>query len=217
MTPPRKKAPGPKKPPAEQTPPSPPETEPGDGGEASSTASSKGSAPSGFVSEPGPDFEPGQEPEPAPEQSAELHALPGLAPEWEERAVMEILVAKGELLHLFGGVADDDWRYTLADLKSIAPPLCRILNRHAVTAAAAGAQDPIALAIGVSGYAIRSARERQAVLQALEAEPEQPITGVPAPEGAQPPPDFEPGFQEVEPETPPAPAGPASGLDWRLA
>lgn len=197
--------------------PGPSPSSPGDGDHSanSSTGSGKASqadAAAAFVSNPGPEFQPGDEPPPvagAGDVEPPLQLLPSLEPEWEDEAVARLLVAKGELLHTFVGVADDDWRYTEADLRAIAPPLSRILNRYPATKAAAVGQDPLALAIATSAYAIRSAQERAAALKArAEEEVEQPVTGVDAHPGNQAP---GPG-----PETPPDPDAPAAG-GWQIA
>lgn len=185
-----------------------PDPSPGEspGAEGSSRASERGSqGPElGFLGNPGPAFDPGGEEAPEQPQEADLRALPALEPEWDEEALQRLLLAKGELLHTFAGVAENDWRYTAADLKAIAPPLSRILNRYPATRAVSTAQDPLALAIGVSAYAIRSGRERGAVLRELAEEPEEPITGVPAPPGAGPPEPETPINADVDPETEPA-------------
>lgn len=159
----------------------------------SSKDSAKGSpadASAAFLSDPGPGFDAAGEPGPEPEQApAALHALPGLEPEWEEDALARLLLAKGELLHTFAGVAENDWRYMAPDLKAIAPPLARILNRVPAARAAAVGQDPLALAIATSAYMIRSGKERAVALRALREEMvDEPITGAAAPAGAEPPP-----------------------------
>lgn len=156
----------------------------GDSSTESGRASQTGDV---FVADPGPAFQPGDAPEPE-QPAAELHALPEPAPEWMEDTVRGLLSTKGELLHALVGVADEDWRYTEVDLQAIAPPLTRILNRYPATAAAAAFGDPMLLAVAMSAYGIRSARERSEMLQAIAEEPDQPITGVPAPAGTEPPP-----------------------------
>lgn len=206
----RKKA-SPKKA-APSQPPSPEEVADGAEGSApSSTASGTGSPTTnggGFVTEPGPTFEPGPEDDapPAAGNVAELRPVPDEIPEWGEDTIGQLLNAKGELLHGAIGVADDDWRYTQADLAAIAPPLARILNRYPATRAAAGMGDPLALTIGVLGYGVRSTRERAAVLRQWEEEAEDDeggVTGEPA--TVQPP----PGHPAAAAPPAPAPVAPA--------
>lgn len=165
---------------------------------ASSTASgrpSQGGSP--FIVEPGPAFDPAQAP-PGPElePQAGLHALPPVEPGWEEETVQQLLGVQGQLLHSAIGVAHQDWLHTEADLKAIGGPLTRILNRYPATAAAAAMGDPVALALGVGAYGVRSSRERAEVLR-LRAEEEQPITGAPA-------------------ESMPPPAGVDGEVDWQI-
>lgn len=150
---------------------------------ASGTASARVSpAASPFITEPGPIFDPeAAAPGPEPQPEAELHALPGVEPGWEEETVQQLLGVQGELMHSAIGVAEADWLHTQADLKSIGGPLTRILNRYPATAAAAAMGDPVALALGVGAYGVRSSRERAAVMRARAEEEEQPITGTPAP------------------------------------
>ena len=157
----------------------------------SSTASEKASsADSPFISDAGPGFNP-EHAEPGPEAppSAELHSLPELEPGWEEEVVQTLLTTQGQLMHGAIGVAEYDWLHTQADLVAIAGPLTRILNRYEPTRAAAAMGDPVALALGMGAYGVRSVRERQEVLKAIGEEEEVPVTGVPAPPGSGPPAD----------------------------
>lgn len=191
--------PGNQPPPGPNDPNQSPPSAPSEG--ASSPASGRDSGGNAFVSDPGPGFDPAGQPEPALE--ADLHALPGMVAQWEKETVATILVAKGEVIHTFAGIADNDFRYTEEDLRAIAPPLVNILNRYLPELA--GAQDPIALAVGLSSYLIRSGRERAQVKALLAAEEEQqpqPITGAPAPAPVTP----APSQQEMPPYPPPAPA-----------
>lgn len=140
----------------------------------SSTGSSAGServAANGFFSDPGPGFDEeaaarAPEPEPAPE-------VLDLA--WHEETVRGLLEAQGAALHAVAGKAETDWVYTRDELRAIAGPLTRILNRYPATQAAAGSGDELAVLIGVTGYTTRSIRERQAALKAIrdQAEPEE--------------------------------------------
>lgn len=74
------------------------------------------------------------------------------------------------MLHALAGKGDDDWLYTQAELRAIAPPLARILNRYPVTAAAAGSGDELAVLIGFGGYAMRSIQVRREAIAAERAE-----------------------------------------------
>lgn len=161
---------------------------PSSGAAASSTASSAASPPSGgpFVGDPGTAFDPRQAP-PAPELEDEPEEV--LAIEWEEDQVRRWLMVQGELGHALAGVGDNDWKYTEADLVSIAGPLSRILNRYEPTRAAAAYSDPASVIFGFSMYTIRSAGERRKALAQLRSQEEVPITGEPAPAGSGPPTD----------------------------
>jgi hypothetical protein len=228
----RKKA-APKSPPPTRPQPSPSDPA-GEGSEDLSTESAKaspsnGAAAGGFVENPGPGFQPSPEDAaPTPAEPTELHPVPDLIPEWEEATLGQLLSAKGELLHGAIGVAEEDWRYTQADLAAIAPPLARILNRYPATRAAAAMGDPLALTIGVLGYGVRSTRERAAVLREWEEEAEQDPGGVTgAPATVQPPPGHPaaaapaapapvapaPPAPPAPPAAPPAPAAPAPPFD----
>ncbi|HET7120297.1 MAG TPA: hypothetical protein VFI17_03475 [Solirubrobacterales bacterium] len=169
-------------------------------GTASATPSPLGSP---FIAEPGPAFDAEQAPPgPEPQPQADIHALPTPEIAWEEGTVQDLLDVQGQLLHGAIGVADQDWLHTQADLKAIGGPLTRILNRYPATAAAAAMGDPVALALGLGAYGVRSTRERAEVLRA-QAEEEVPITGVKAPPGAGPP---EPG-----------PHGEPGGVEWQIS
>jgi hypothetical protein len=62
--------------------------------------------------------------------------------------------------------------------------------------------DPVALALGIGAYGVRSTRERAEVLRA-RAEEEVPITGTPAPPGSGPP-------------APPQQSQDEDGPQWRI-
>lgn len=174
------------------------ETEsPADAG-GSSAASSTGSPASGpFVEDPGVAFDPrrapaGPELPPSPAEAEQVAAI-----EWEEDQVRRWLLLQGELGHTFVGAAENDWRYTEADLKAIAGPLSRILNRYDTTRAAAAYSDPASVIFGFSMYTIRSVGERRRALAAQAVEEEVPITGEPAPPGS-------------------GPLSDPTGLDWQI-
>jgi hypothetical protein len=170
-----------------------------------------------FIGDPGPAFDARQADELAGEPASprgQLHALPGggeLGLQVEEETVRGFLTAQGELAHLAIGVGELDWRYTEADLRAIAPPLTRIVNRYpaaAETVAALG--DPAAAGIGLFNYGLRSLQERRAVLAAREAEPDVPITGAHAPAGTGP---TQPAATGPGPEA--AGGGPPpEGIEW---
>lgn len=197
----------PSPPPQEPTPsPNPsPESPSPSAEEGSSTASAKPSSPgSPFIEHPGPDFDP-EHAEPGPEapaaepEAGALYALPEVAPEWEEKAVQELLTLQGRGVHALIGVGQSDWIHTEADLVAIGGPLTRILNRYPATRAAAAFGDPILLATATGMYAIRSVEERRAVLAILAAQQEVPVTGEPAPPGSGPPePEIDPTAVEWE-------------------
>jgi hypothetical protein len=204
--PPPSPAPG-SPPPSPQPPPSPaPAPEPaainGAESEPSSTASARASrtVSSPLVGDPGPDFDPdtpGAEPPPAPEPEP-VAGLP--EPEWDEESIRRWLLVQGELTHSVIGLAENEWRHTEADLKSIAGPLSRILNRYDTTRAVAAYNDPLSVVFGTSMYAIRSINERRVIVAELRAAKEAAPVETPAP-GA-----------------PPA-AGPqpnAADLDWEI-
>jgi hypothetical protein len=67
-------------------------------------------------------------------------------------------------------MAEADSIYTRDELRAIAPPLTRILNRYDATRAAAATGDELALLIGLTGYVGRSIEERRRALRALAAE-----------------------------------------------
>lgn len=169
-----------------------PKSDPPDAAAGSSTDSSAADQPaptgasgSGFISDPGPVFDSDQaarEPPPAPEPEI-LDSL------WHEETVRSLLEAQGSVLHGVAGKGETDWVYTRDELRAIAGPLTRILNRYPATQAAAGSGDEIAVILGMGGYTMRSIRERKAALAAATPEePEEQPLGAPVfPEGPPPP------------------------------
>lgn len=139
--------------------PSPSPTSPSDGD--SRTASSAGSD---FFADPGPAFDTD-----APPPPPQVDDTPPLAIVWDAAVVESCLTAKGQLLHTAIGKAEADWIYTRDELRAIAPPLTRILNRYDATRAAAATGDEIALVLGLTGYVGRSVQERRAVMAAERA------------------------------------------------
>lgn len=148
--------------------------------------------PDGLVGDAGPPFDPSGEQPPPPVQ-LDPDALAG-GDRWSAQRVRALLEGKGELLHQAVAVDPDstEWRYTAADLRTIAPPLARILNRYDVTRAAAAGGDELAVAVGFAGYGMRSWSERRAALRLLaEDEPEPPYVSpaaAPAPADPEPAP-----------------------------
>jgi hypothetical protein len=182
----------------------------------SSTGSSAGSP---FIAEPG-GFDPdAAAAEPPPAAGANVYALPEPPPEWEREQVEAILTAKGAVLHTVLAVdkSSDEWRYTDTDLRAIAPPLTRILNRYDATRAAAGTGDEIAVMIGLTGYVGRSWRERREALADLAERPPEPVSGRAAeapvftaePAGGGPAAETVPASPVGSWEPPTAPGGPS--------
>lgn len=179
----------PRQKPAEPPEPSPPESleeeaprvPPAEG--ASSTVSSAGS----FVSDSGPEFDPKQAPEAPPVEVEE--PPPGFLEEWDEGRVRELLELQGEVTHAVfnGGPLDDEtWLHTERDLRAIAPPLTRILNRYDPTRAAAVMGDEALLIASVGRYGVRNYTKRRRYLAAQQDQQPAPVTGAPAPEGTGP-------------------------------
>lgn len=150
------------------------------------------------VEDAGPDFDPDLSPE-APEPLEIAPELVADAQEgWLEQQVKDLLITQGNASNwLFRlGPDDETWKHTEDDLRAIAGPLTRILNRYDATRAAAAAGDEIALGSAVFNYAARNYTQRRRLLRYL-AEQQVPVSGVPAPEGTGPPPepdDYEPPF-----------------------
>lgn len=153
-----------------------------------------------FVADPGPAFDPEQAPD-APELQLENElAVAELEEGWREETIRSLLVTQGNVTHALLKVGPEDsetWKHTQDDLRAIAPPMCRILNRYDATRAAAAAGDEIALAAAVAAYGARNYTRRRRLLAAIAAQEPVPITGVPAD------PDLHPEFQEIY-EAPPA-------------
>ena len=103
---------------------------------------------------------------------------------WDEPRIRELLTLQGEITHAALRVSDQDtetWKHTERDLKAIAPPLTRILNRYDVTRAAAAAGDEILLVTAVTRYGWTNYGRRRRLLALQAAQEPQPITGVDAP------------------------------------
>jgi hypothetical protein len=179
-----------------------------DGPEASSRDSSGTSRPtttSPYIAGPGPGFDPSSAPPPPPDVGEEPDVA-GFQAGWEEEQVHDWLLNAGGLGHAAFGVAEQDWSMTQADLKRIAPPLTRILNRFEPAAALAAYSDPAAVAMGFGMYGWRSALERTAVLRA-RARAEELGGEAPAPasagEGPAMPEDFTPAAERLRATRPP--------------
>lgn len=188
--------------PKPQSPQRPPATPPQSPSPPPPSPSGRGFGPDSsaeFVADPGPAFDPEQAPDaPALELGDEI-ALE-LEEGWQEETIRSLLVTQGNVTHALLRAGPDDgdtWKHTQDDLRAIAPPLCRILNRYDATRAAAAAGDEIALAAAVAAYGARNYTRRRRLLAAIAAQEPVPITGVPAD------PDLHPEFQEIF-EAPPA-------------
>lgn len=152
----------------------------------------------------GPEFDP----ELAPDAPQPEEILPELAAEadegWLEQQVRDLLITQGSATNFFFRLSPDDdtWKHTEEDLRAIASPLTRILNRYDATRAAAAAGDEIALGTALFNYGARNYTQRRRLIRYL-AEQEVPVSGVAAPEGTgPPPPQPEPGFEEQQPAPP---------------
>jgi len=164
--------------------------------------SSEGSsAADGFLADPGPDFDPEQTPEaPEPEISPEQEALEG----WSEDTIRSLLTVQGNATHALLRVGPDDadtWKHTEDDLRAIAPPLTRILNRYDATRAAAAAGDEIALGAALAAYGAKNYTRRRRLIVQLRQQPPEPVSGVAADEGTGP--EHDPEWQRIH-EAPPA-------------
>ena len=138
--------------------------------EASSAASSTSSR-SPYTASDGPGFDPkapvGEVPGDGEEELAE-----GFEEAWQEEQVRDWLLNAGGLAHASFGVGELDWQFTEADLKRIAPPATRIMNRYQPSRAIAAYSDPAAVAMGFGLYGWRSALERVAVKREQGAQDE---------------------------------------------
>jgi hypothetical protein len=193
-----------------QTPsPSPSESPSGDQAEsAPSPTASSGPAADGFFADAGPAFDPERAPD--AELLVDELAADEILPEgWEIETVRSLLVTQGQITHLVLRVGDagdeTTWRHTEDDLRAIAPPLTRMLNRYDATRAAAAAGDEISLVAGLTTYATRNYIARRRLLaQAAGQRVDVPVSGRAAEPDTGPPPDD----QEPEPvelrEPPPA-------------
>jgi hypothetical protein len=148
---------------------------------SSRTASSAASA-SSFAADPGPAFDPDASPL-EPELELDDHLVEEVR--WEESTIRDGLVMQGEALHGLiewraGLQGTELWLHTDEDLRAIAPPLTRILNRYDVTRAAAAAGDEALLAAAVIRYGTRNVLRTRRAIAARDAGGPQPVTGVPA-------------------------------------
>lgn len=192
--------------------PSPPQRQPKESEEASSTASAPASGSDfGFVEDTGPAFDPDAAPQepPTPPPAEE----PALAIQWEEDAIGGLLATKGRLLHAVIGVSEEDWLYTELDLAAIAPPLTRIFNRYEPIARYAAFGDPILVASAMGAYAARSALERRYALADAAPAPTEtdipPAADLPAVPASEAPSPQTPPRQAAAFPTPPAAPAPA--------
>jgi hypothetical protein len=148
-----------------------------------SAGSSTGSSAAEFLADPGPTFDEKNAPAAPPPDAVEEVAA--ALEEWDEPRIREILTLQGEVTHELLRVGKDDtetWIHTEKDLRAIAPPLTRILNRYDATRALAAAGDEALLAAAVVRYGARNFTKRRRLLAARAAEAaETPITGVEAP------------------------------------
>lgn len=186
--------------PADRPPEEDPQLEEHEGEEGSGGSSTGSSdAASDFISDPGPAFDADQAEKDAQARDGDrAFAISpggetGVELEWHPDTIKAVLEAKGSALHSLAGKAEADWAYTSQELRAIAPPLTRILNRYDATRVAAGGGDELALILGFTGYTMRSFQERKQALDAKRAQEEQEEPPAdPLMSGVQPPP-FEPG------------------------
>jgi hypothetical protein len=176
-------------------------THPRDAAAASSEDSAASSTRNGhgFIADPGPDHDPEAAPPPEEAPPELLDAA------WDPEVVKGLLTAQGQALHTFAGKGDDDWVYTRDELRAIAPPLTRILNRYDATRMAAATGDEFALIIGLTGYVGRSITVRRDALRELRDQEEElePIEVYVPSEGATRTTTAAP--DDELPETPPTP------------
>lgn len=161
----------------------------------SSTSNGSGS---GFVTDPGPAHD--ADAAPPPQEAPAADVLDGLA--WDTDVVKGLLTAQGQALHTFAGRAESDWVYTRDELRAIAPPLTRILNRYDATRAAAATGDELALLLGLTGYVGRSIDERRKALRALHDDGADDLVDVPVYGPQDRPADFDDDDDELR-DTPP--------------
>jgi hypothetical protein len=187
--------PGPTRP----SPPTPPPLD-ADRSASSSTASAAGSE--AFSADPGPAFDPGASPA-APELDIDDLAVEEIR--WEESQIRDALVLQGELAHGLvewrTGLEETElWLHTDQDLRAIAPPLTRILNRYDVTRAAAAAGDEALLGAAFLRYGTRNMIRTRRALARRAAQPPQPVSG----RGAEPQtgPEHDPEWQATHADDP---------------
>jgi hypothetical protein len=163
-----------------------------------------------LIGDAGPEFDPQTAP-PSPELEEIDEELAELDEGWLEEQIRDLLVTQGSATNWLLRITpdDDSWIHTQEDLRSIAPPLTRILNRYDATRAAAAAGDEVALGAALFNYAARNYTKRRRIIARLQAI-EEPVSGVPAgdyvPHGA-PAPAPAPGpevYDEFDPDAPPA-------------
>ena len=189
----------PKRPPSPSPSPSDPPSpspSPSQSGPGSSTDSS-----AEFLADPGPAFDPKQAPE-APVLEPEDEPL--VADGWQEETIKSLLVTQGNVTHMVFNAGPEDtdtWKHTQDDLRAIAPPLTRILNRYDASRAAAAAGDEIALIAGLAAYGGRNYTKRRRLIAHQNADGPQPLSGVAADEDVGP--EFDAEYQRVN-EPPPA-------------
>ncbi|MGI8412664.1 MAG: hypothetical protein ACR2QA_09255 [Solirubrobacteraceae bacterium] len=133
------------------------------------------------MADPGPAFDPQHAPS-APEVELEGELALVAAEGWQEQTIKDLLVTQGNVTNWVLRLAPDDdtWKQTEEDLRAIAGPMTRILNRYDATRAAAAAGDEIALVAAVSAYGARNYTHRRRLLARIAAQEPEPITGVPA-------------------------------------
>lgn len=141
--------------------------------EESSDSSTGSAATTELFEDEGPDFEPGEQPD---QERVAYTRRPGDEPEllagdgWDPNVVASNLETIGLVIHTTAGVGESDWLFTQKELRTIAPPLARILNRYDATRLAAAAGDDLAVLAGLAAYTLRSVKERKEVLEGTTAE-----------------------------------------------
>nr|MDQ2896738.1 hypothetical protein [Actinomycetota bacterium] len=99
---------------------------------------------------------------------------------WREESIEEYLTMIGDVAHAALRVGEEDQetgKMTERDLKRIAPPLTRILNRYDTTRALAVAGDEGLAIAGLAAYGTRNYTRRRRLIAARNALPEQPVSG----------------------------------------
>lgn len=92
------------------------------------------------------------------------------------------------------------WLHTDQDLRAIAPPLTRILNRYDVTRAAAAAGDEALLAAAILRYGSRNVIRTNRALHRKRTLPPEPVSGVAAEPDTGP--EHDPEWQRTHAEDP---------------